>query len=147
MLAEKNTIPHTANRKNEVIPVDKKENLNQTLNQESSENIPREERSHTRSHNCLLPCTAWHHRPPVPALVVLNPRGNPARPVRIILHRARGSDVASDRERTNLGPQPRGPARRRPHPAVSALWKNIFQCLIHYLPIHLPHAALISMRF
>lgn len=43
--------------------------------------------------------------------------------------------------------KPRGPARHRPHPAVSALWKNIFQCLICYLPIHLPHVALIFMRF
>lgn len=144
------------NRKIEALPADIKED--QELNLDSSwwhTSAPSRRqktsplgRHHSRSHNCLLPCTAWHHWPPVPALVVLlNPRGNPALPIQITLHRARGSDVASDRERTNLGPQPRGPARRRPHPAVSTLWKNIFQCLIHSLPIHLPHVVLTSMRF
>lgn len=63
------------------------------------------------------------------AAVLLNPRGNPPLPIQITLHMAQGSDEASDTEHTNPGPQPHSPAQRRPHPVVSMLWKNIFQCL------------------
>lgn len=78
--------------------------------------------------------------------VPLNPRGNPPLPIQITLHRAQGSDVASDRERTNPGPQPHRPAQRRPRPAVFLLWKNIFECLVHSLTIQPPH-MLLSFRW
>lgn len=85
------------------------------------------------------------------AAVLLNPRGNPPLPIQITLHRAQGSDVASDREHTNPGPQPHRPAQRRPGPAVSSLWKNIFECLVHSLTIsphhHHHHHMLLSFRW
>ena len=81
------------------------------------------------------------------AAVPLNPRGNPPLPIQITLHRAQGSDVASDRERTNPGPQPHRPAQCRPRPVVSSLWKNIFECLVHSLTFTPPHAALIYLGF
>lgn len=83
-------------------------------------------------------------------VVLVNPWGNPPFcPIQITLHRARCSDVASDRERTNPGPQPHGPAQLSagPRPAVCSLWKNIFECLPHSLALCPPPSNNMLLSF